>query len=532
MFAEVQEIPSLIDLITDPLQTRHTLSSSTETALIGGTYLETHNNIPRLDVADSQLLHRQQARHTYRQTLGHWALLSPVRRLPPELLGEIFELCLPRNYHKKDAHQAVMLPSHVCSHWRSVALSIPRLWSKIVLYVSDRVVELRTALVIAWLSRSGGSPLSISLNGRNVRPILGVILLHCDRWQHIDLFIPPKMLQCFEQANGHFDRLETLQICSSSFHVDTFHSPRRIFESAPKLRTLSFKSGFTWKSFDIPWAQITDFDGGICAIGIAACLKMLQCLGNLQKLRIRLYPYNVDVSTLRPVVLESRSLISLYLQEGGNIGTLFDHLTLPNLHDLALDDIAYEWPQAQFLSFLSRSSPPLSDFSIGSVGDWMADNTLIEILQHTPSLRFLSLKCHDCEACMDGPLMDRILPRMLENGEIDCLIPKLDTIFVRLPSNGKIPPFEAFTDMIISRCRLAHTVMPDDSDSKAIEPIRMVKVEASGECCVDELLDGLTPLQGLVSGVSVVSDDAFYILPACPTPSFIYGESGPYSKGP
>jgi hypothetical protein len=60
----------------------------------------------------------------------------------------------------------------------------------------------------------------------------------------------------------------------------------------------------------------------------------------------------------------------------------------------------------------------------------------------------------------------------------------------------------------------------------------MVKVKASGECCVDELLDGLTPLQGLVSGVSVVSDDAFYILPACPTPSFIYGESGPYSKGP
>ncbi|KIM86640.1 hypothetical protein PILCRDRAFT_815871 [Piloderma croceum F 1598] len=519
-----EEISSLTDL----LQTRRTLSSS-ETALIESTYRETHSSISQLDDGGSQLLHQQQARHTYRQTLGHGALLSPVQRLPPELLGAIFELCLPINCYKKGVHRAVMLPSHICRHWRSVALSIPRLWSKIVLYVNDWAVESKTALVTAWMSRSGGSSLSISLNGSNVRPILDVILLHCDRWQHIDLFIPPKMLQCFEQANGHFDRLETLQICSSSFHIETFHPPRRIFESAPKLRTLSFKSGFTWKSFDIPWAQITDFDGGICEIRVGECLEMLQCLGNVQKLRIRLRPPGVDRPILRPFILDFHSLISLHLWKGGNIGALFDHLTLPNLRDLALDDsIADEWPQAQFISFLSRSSPPLSEFSIGSSDDCMADNNLIEILQHTPSLRFLSLKYFDCEACMDGSLLDRLSPRMLENGEIDCLIPKLETIFVKLPRNGKSPPFEAFTDMIISRCRLTHTVMPDDSDSKAIGPIQMVKVEAFEEHCVDELLDGLAPLQGL-SDVCVDSSDALYTLYACPTPS---GESGPYFKGP
>jgi hypothetical protein len=110
------------------------------------------------------------------------------------------------------------------------------------------MVESMTALVTTWLSRSGGSSLSITLNGNNVRPILDVILLHCDRWQHIDLCIPPETLQCFEQASNHFDRLETLQIGSNSFHIETFHPPRRIFESAPKLRTLSLKSGFTWKS--------------------------------------------------------------------------------------------------------------------------------------------------------------------------------------------------------------------------------------------------------------------------------------------
>jgi hypothetical protein len=204
---------------------------------------------------------------------------------------------------------------------------------------------------------------------------------------------------------------------------------------------------------------------------------MLQCLGNLQKLRIRLCLHDVDMSTLRPFILDFHSLISLCVWEGGNIGALFDHLTLPNLRDLILDDIAAEWPKAQFISFLSRSSPPLSNFSISSSDDCMADNNLIEILQHTPSLISLTLNYYDCEACMDGSLLDRLSPHMLENGEIDCLIPKLETIFVELPGNGDSPPFVAFTNMIISRCRLADTVTPDDSDSNPIGRIRTVKVE-------------------------------------------------------
>ena len=233
-----EEVPSLITAL---LQT-HRIPSSSETAFLRSTYWETHSSISRLDNAASQLLNEPQALHNYRQTLG--ALLSSVRRLPPELLAEIFELCLPKDYHEKGAHQAVMLPSHVCRHWRSVALSIPKLWSKIVLDVSDRMVESRTALVTAWLSRSGESSLSITLDGINVRPILDVILLHRDRWQHIDLCIPSETLLCFEQASNHFDRLETLQIGSRLFHVETFHPPRRIFESAPKLQTLSLRNGY------------------------------------------------------------------------------------------------------------------------------------------------------------------------------------------------------------------------------------------------------------------------------------------------
>jgi hypothetical protein len=162
----------------------------------------------------------------------------------------------------------------------------------------------------------------------------------------------------------------------------------------------------------------------------------------------------------------------------------------------------------------------------------MADNNLIEILQHTPSLISLTLDYYDCEACMGGSLLDRLSARMLENGEIDCLIPKLETIFVELPGNGDSPPFEAFTNMIISRCRLADTVTSDDSDSNPIGRIQSVKVDVLDRKCIDELLEGLAPLQGLVSDVFVDAGDAQYTLPAYPTPSHTGGEDGPYFKGP
>src|ERR1700729_4648142 len=115
----------------DPLRSNRMLSSSEET-LIRRSYWETDSSISRLVVQINNLLLQHRALCNRRQMLA--TLLSPVRRLPPELLGEIFRYCLPHDYHEKGAHNAVMLPSHVCKHWRDVALSTPPLWTNILLH--------------------------------------------------------------------------------------------------------------------------------------------------------------------------------------------------------------------------------------------------------------------------------------------------------------------------------------------------------------------------------------------------------------
>ncbi|KAJ7609140.1 hypothetical protein FB45DRAFT_1010718, partial [Roridomyces roridus] len=63
-------------------------------------------------------------------------ILSPIRRVPPEILAEIFSWTLPRPDEgfalagKKTRHSPWIL-GHICSRWRAIALSIHSLWSLI-----------------------------------------------------------------------------------------------------------------------------------------------------------------------------------------------------------------------------------------------------------------------------------------------------------------------------------------------------------------------------------------------------------------
>ncbi|KAF7345145.1 F-box domain-containing protein [Mycena sanguinolenta] len=57
-------------------------------------------------------------------------ILSPLRRMPPEILGEIFSWSQPSDHHPtfstKNCHWVL---TYICSAWRAVALSKPSLWS-------------------------------------------------------------------------------------------------------------------------------------------------------------------------------------------------------------------------------------------------------------------------------------------------------------------------------------------------------------------------------------------------------------------
>ncbi|KAJ7830516.1 hypothetical protein B0H14DRAFT_2201338, partial [Mycena olivaceomarginata] len=63
---------------------------------------------------------------------SHKALISHPRRLPPDIVREIFVACLPTDRNAvMSAQEAPLLLCRICSAWRTIALSTPRLWASL-----------------------------------------------------------------------------------------------------------------------------------------------------------------------------------------------------------------------------------------------------------------------------------------------------------------------------------------------------------------------------------------------------------------
>ncbi|KAJ6580254.1 hypothetical protein B0H10DRAFT_1689811, partial [Mycena sp. CBHHK59/15] len=65
----------------------------------------------------------------------HASILSPVRRLSPEILCEIFAFTLPYTAHVgghgKDVEKSPWYLGHVSRDWRTIAIAYGSLWSSV-----------------------------------------------------------------------------------------------------------------------------------------------------------------------------------------------------------------------------------------------------------------------------------------------------------------------------------------------------------------------------------------------------------------
>ena len=69
-------------------------------------------------------------------------ILAPVRRLPMDVLGLIFTYCLATHRNSvMRASEAPILLTQICYDWRSIALSIPQLWSRLYIPTLGRTLN-------------------------------------------------------------------------------------------------------------------------------------------------------------------------------------------------------------------------------------------------------------------------------------------------------------------------------------------------------------------------------------------------------
>ncbi|KAK1227954.1 hypothetical protein PQX77_009001 [Marasmius sp. AFHP31] len=134
------------------------------------------NEISRLQTLVEDLILRRDPITKY--ISQHQNIISPIRRLPSEVLSQIFIACLPTAHHAtRDLTQAPLIFTVISRRFRDVALSTPQLWNSIHLTILPsyndpkdfnteeyiaRVSHRRDGVKL-WLERSAALPLSFSL---------------------------------------------------------------------------------------------------------------------------------------------------------------------------------------------------------------------------------------------------------------------------------------------------------------------------------------------------------------------------------
>ncbi|KAJ2930328.1 hypothetical protein H1R20_g6785, partial [Candolleomyces eurysporus] len=117
----------------------------------------------------------------------HSALLSPIRRVPNDILSLIFLACLPNNsparrLTKLSGYHPALVVSHVCHRWRELSFNTPLLWNVIDIHIprplDPREYRIDDAMAQwegqmqaiyemtqLWISRSASCPLTVSFSG-------------------------------------------------------------------------------------------------------------------------------------------------------------------------------------------------------------------------------------------------------------------------------------------------------------------------------------------------------------------------------
>lgn len=83
-------------------------------------------------------------------------IISPLRRLPAELIREIFHAFRADIVERSVLRKAILSLSQICSRWREIALSMPGLWSSLDIHFrsDDDTSFCQREFIQMWLGRA------------------------------------------------------------------------------------------------------------------------------------------------------------------------------------------------------------------------------------------------------------------------------------------------------------------------------------------------------------------------------------------
>ncbi|KAJ6494971.1 hypothetical protein DFH09DRAFT_1290495 [Mycena vulgaris] len=469
-------------------------------------------NIRHITSQIRDLRSKRQKEHNMLATLR--MMILPIGKLPTELLVEIFKISLePTVFNLRYPTLAIVrVLGHVCSYWRQVVNSTPRLWVDDVIHV--RLGHQKSGLnaylggLKTVLNRSSPLPISVSLLHKKERDhrnlltdiapsapaILATVFPTAQRWKSLKLDIPSfRCLKTFPLTS--LEALESLDM--EYIEEENNHLPT--FFPSPRLRhlTLLVRGEQKPRSLSMAWSQITELDLNDAPMANSRAI-LVQCT-NLIKATIHVPEWDFADAVDAPVVtLPSLQTLNIRFDPGqdeiGQIGPFFVPLALPSLKNMWLDFPVEDpgsqiWPSQEFSSFLNRS-PNIGKLTLTNATLNGVD--LVALLSRTPALTNLDLSYS--ETCVDDDFLSRF---QYDAADSAPLAPKLENI--TWDGVGTLFHADALEAAIRSRWwadeRLASTSPP------RVARLKTVSVSYSGfpNPLSDELIDRMQDIaeQGL-----------------------------------
>ncbi|KAJ7183783.1 hypothetical protein C8R46DRAFT_1344496 [Mycena filopes] len=291
---------------------------------------------------------------------AHLALVSQTRRLPEDILREIFAASLPRERYSlmSRTRDSPLVFTYVCSEWRRVAFSMPRLWTKFHIVPERYNVwtspKLTSEGVKFWLNRSGSLPLSISVawsdhgdglrsNAEEGRRVLQTLAECSLRWEHVRFALPSPahfaLLAAISPTNVPL--LETVVLDAG----EPTHDPAALdflgFTNGPRVNGISLKSPFAEADLSTlvpsgPQIQFLSTLGTRIQFSTHSVLTLLARCPQLETCALEVFPIFID-SHPRVSLTKMRRLCVVVQSTwpfGSDITGLWENIDLPSLQCL------------------------------------------------------------------------------------------------------------------------------------------------------------------------------------------------------
>ncbi|KAJ7777054.1 hypothetical protein B0H16DRAFT_947202 [Mycena metata] len=172
------------------------------------------------------------------------AILSPLRRIPSEILSEIFSWTLPGAQDLLRRHQKMCITTspwvltHISNRWRSVAISDPSLWSLLTFNFGLGVAAAYPIPMVETQVARARNLKHHLYGSQNHFPhqieIFRILIQQAPRWEDLDLELTPDLVPLLADLRGRIPLLQRLWIGWRSEPTGAIQ-PIHCFRQAPSL---------------------------------------------------------------------------------------------------------------------------------------------------------------------------------------------------------------------------------------------------------------------------------------------------------